>query len=417
MIRNLHNGYKMCGEKTAKIIVLLATLLLFHLSLAQQEDAKHFIDNFKSAVLKLDKQGLDGWAFYTGDGQATMKFTASGKGYATISVDATYDKLGIWWALVKRCVSKKMKLELLSNPKYEFRVEARIRISDAPKRVNLHLNTQRTTDFHTHLMEFDIPDTTQWHTISMTTKNFDAKPGDTVYAQLALMDWGFEQYRVDIDYYRVDIVNVDSIGKDEGEQVPYHPAIPLISSFAYHLPASQNAVVDLIFQDMNFYNWRSEDDSVKVLSVSGTQYVILRWDFDSLHSCVPSGSGILELTTHALQRSLDYEKDFGMIRVVEIIGGDPKWEGKSVTYKSWSSNASHVLNSQMIIDVLPCQHRQGKTFATISRPVLQRLFNGRTLGLALIPLGSAHASFYSLENGFNVCPKLHINLENNDSNR
>jgi len=68
------------------------------------------------------------------------------------------------------------------------------------RRVNLHLNAQRTTDFHTHLMEFDIPDTVNWHTISFNIHNFDAKPGDRVYGQLAIMDWGLEKYRVDVNY-------------------------------------------------------------------------------------------------------------------------------------------------------------------------------------------------------------------------
>jgi hypothetical protein len=38
-----------------------------------------------------------------------------------------------------------------------------------------------------------------------------------------------------------------------------------------------------------------------------------------------------------------------------------------------------------------------KTYFTISRPVLQRLLDGRTRGLALRPLGAMMASFYALE--------------------
>ena len=98
----------------------------------------------------------------------------------------------IWWALVKRRVSDRLDLKLLAQPAYEVRVEARIRVSHAPRRVNLHVNTQRTTDFHSHLMEFDIPDSDQWHTIGFTTRQFDAGVGDTVFAQLALIDWGLD---------------------------------------------------------------------------------------------------------------------------------------------------------------------------------------------------------------------------------
>ena len=37
------------------------------------------------------------------------------------------------------------------------------------------------------------------------------------------------------------------------------------------------------------------------------------------------------------------------------------------------------------------------THFTISKPVLQRLVDGRTLGLAVKPLGSISASFYAME--------------------
>ena len=46
------------------------------------------------------------------------------------------------------------------------------------------------------------------------------------------------------------------------------------------------------------------------------------------------GSGLLELTTYSLERSPDYIKDFGMVRVTEIIGGDPQWNQDEVTYNT-----------------------------------------------------------------------------------
>jgi hypothetical protein len=30
----------------------------------------------------------------------------------------------------------------------------------------------------------------------MTTHGFDAKPGDTIFGHMALMDWGLEKYRL-----------------------------------------------------------------------------------------------------------------------------------------------------------------------------------------------------------------------------
>ena len=114
---------------------------------------RQFLDHFGK-----DRQAIGNWTWFTGDGSATMDFQ-QGKGFATITVDATRDQRNIWWALVKQEVSDALDLSRLSEPGYELRIEARIRVSHAPRRVNLHLNTQKTVDFHTHLMEFDIPDT------------------------------------------------------------------------------------------------------------------------------------------------------------------------------------------------------------------------------------------------------------------
>lgn len=195
-----------------------SALALVLTSVFASYSSAQFSDNFNGVSMTRDSTGANGWTFYNGDGSAVMDFSLSGKGYASVNVDATKDKRGIWWALIRRRVSENMDLRVLSSPKYALRIETRIRVSDAPKRVNLHLNTQRTSDFHAHLMEFDIPDTLNWHTISMTTHGFKAVPGDSVCGQLALMDWGLEKYRVDLDYFKVDIVNTDSAGPDRGIQ-------------------------------------------------------------------------------------------------------------------------------------------------------------------------------------------------------
>jgi hypothetical protein len=349
-----------------------------------------------------------------------MDFSLSGRGYASIAVDATKDKRGIWWALIRRRVSSNMDLGLLGNPKYALRVEARIRVSDAPKRVNLHLNTQRTTDFHTHLMEFDIPDTLNWYIISMTTHGFDAVPGDSVYGQLALMDWGLEKYRVDLDYFRVDIVNVDSAGPDQGVQVPYHPPVPEPVAFSYHVPVAQDATIDLQYPDMRFNDWSSSDDAGRtiLLTVSGTQFVILRWDLSAFAGKKVTGSGLLELTTYSLQRSPEYSKDFGMVRVSEIIGGDLQWNQEHVTYNTLCQGRplNCVINSQMIIDIDVSERGGSATLATISNPVLQRMIDGKTLGLAIRPLGAVSASFYAVEyQKGKLGAKLHFNLSSGSS--
>jgi hypothetical protein len=379
-------------------VLLTAVLFCDGQALAQ------FIDDFNLASLSLDPTGSSGWLFRTGDGTATMDFRASGEGYASVLVDATGDKRGIWWALIERRVSDRLDLSLLQKPGYALRIEARVRSSHAPRRINLQLLTQRTTDYHSHLMEFDLPDTTNWHTVSMTTKGFDARPGDTVIGHLALMDWGLEKYRLDVDYIKVDVVNALAVGADKGEAVPYHPPIADPGSFTTVLPVEQDASIDLENTGVNLNDWYVQDASganVNLLTVDGTHYVILRWDLSAFAGKTVSGSGLLELTTRSVQQKAERLKDFGIVRVVEILGGDPKWDQRTVTTESFCRGAAlnSVLNAQMIIDWPVNEGDGGKTYLTIGRPVLQRLLEGKTLGIAIKPLGALNASFYSLEAG------------------
>jgi hypothetical protein len=393
------------------IIILLISFLLFSKISAQ------FVDDFNIESFNLDSTAMNGWWYYTGDGSASMKFLPM-DGHASIFVDATKDQRNIWWALIRRYVSENFKLSKLSQPNYELRIETRIRVSHAPRRVNLHLNTQRTTDFHSHLMEFDIPDTLNWHIISMTTHKFDTRPGDRVYGQLALMDWGLTKYRVDMDYFKVDIVNVDSVGPDKGVQVPYHPPVPDIDIFAHHIPVNQDAMIDLEYPDMNFNNWsiHHEGEKINLLTVSNTQFIIMHWDMSKFTDTQVKGSGLLELKTYSLQGSFPKQKDWGMIRIVEILSGDSDWDQKTVTCHTFTQGEplEKVLNSQMIIDVNVAEGRDSTNLITISHPVLQRLIDGKTLGLAILPLGAVNASFYSMENkAEKFTPKLHFNLNSN----
>lgn len=402
--------------KAATILFVVITFLATPHSRAQ------FIDNFKEAELTKDPRGINGWAYFTGDGAAAMDFSESSNRYAAINVDATKDKRNIWWALIKRSVSQNMDLNLLRKPKHELRIEARIRISRSPKRVNLSLITNGTKDFHSNLMEFDIADTTSWHTISYTTHGFSAVPGDTVYGQLAMMGWGLNKYRVDVDYFRVDIINPDTAGPDKGIQVPYHPPIADPFSFDYHIPAIQDGLIDMQYPDMAFNDWSAKDENAEanILTVSGSQYVILRWDLREFAGKKVKGSGLLELTTYSLQRSIDYQKDFGMVRVAEIVGGEPSWDHRTATYDGFTQGKplEEVVNTQPIIDVDVNPLRNGKNYITISNPVLQRLIEGKTLGLAIEPLGAVIASFYSVDNSDeNIGAKLHLNVELNQSEK
>jgi hypothetical protein len=229
---------------------LFTVIALVYLINAEKTNAQ-FIDNFDSSSTQIDHPGaIDGWTFYTGDGKAVMDFK-QGNGYASIIVDATKDKQNIWWALIRRGVFEFLDLEKLALPNYGLRLEAHIRVSNAPRRINLHFNTQKTSDFHSHLIEYDIPETVNWHTISMTTHQFGARSGDSVYAQLALMDWGLDKYHVDVDYFNVDVVNIDSCGPDLGAEMPYHPPIPPVNKFKNHIQVIDDCSTESQFPDRN----------------------------------------------------------------------------------------------------------------------------------------------------------------------
>jgi hypothetical protein len=366
-----------------------------------------FVDEF-------DDPSLDGWTSLTGDGRATVSIRP-GPGVAAVRVDATEDRLNIWWALVKHEVSDWLDLSKVEQPGTELRIETRIRVSHAPRRVNLHLNTQRTVDFHTHLMEFDIADTTAWHTISMTTRGFDARPGDTVNAQMALMDWGNEVYRVTMDYFRVDVVDAATSGPDLGEPLPYHPPAPEATRFQHHVAVQQDAMIDSAFPGVNFDRWSisREASPSRVLSVDGTRWAIMRWDLSEWSTRKVPGAGLLELTVHEVQKPPPILEEFGSVRIVEILGGNPDWDRQTVTFASLVGKrpAEHVFNSQMIIDVDPWPEAGSVLRIPLSRPVVQRLIDGTTRGLLIKPLGPLSAAFMSSEheNGAHA-PALHFDI-------
>jgi len=388
-------------------------LLLFAALVHAVPTSAQFFDGFDN--IKLGPE--NGWFFKAGDGTASMDFRQGGPGYSSIFVDATTDKRGIWWALVERKVSDKMNLSLMQKPGHEFRIEARVRSSHAPRRVNLQILTQRTTDYDSHLMEYDVPDTRNWHTISMTTHGFDAKPGDTIFGHMALMDWGLEKYRLDVDYIRVDIVEPATAGPDQGEAVPYHPPVADPKTFTQKIKVAADSSIDIENKDVNTNDWYVQDaagNRVNLLTVDGTHYVILRWDLRRFAGKKVAGHGLLELTTHSVQQKAERIKDFGIVRVVEILGGDPKWEQTTVTTDSLCryEALNRVLNTQMIIDWPITEGDGEKTYLTIGHPVLQRLIEGKTLGIAIKPLGALNASFYSMEvEGGKNSAQLYFNVE------
>lgn len=375
-----------------------------------------FFDSF-------DGPGVEGWFHAVGDGTPTMELEPH-DGYLRYKVDASTDKHGVWWTFIKRDVTAHLDLKKLADPAYELRVEARVRGSHAPRRVNFMVNTQRTTNFHEHLREYELSNTTDWHTISMTTQNFDVLPGDTVYVQFCVTDWGPGEYAVDIDYYRADVVRKDRAGPDKGEPLIYHPPVPDLDTFSHHLPVSHDSVISTQYPNVNFNDWHVKEQSgasARVLTVSAAEWIVLRWDFEGLRRRKVNGAGVLELTTHSLAIGgryadgfgKDLGEEFGKARVIEILAGDPVWDQETVTYESLVGQANYedVFNTQMIIDLELASEPGKKAYFTLPRPVVQRLIDGTTKGLLIRPLGALSGSVFASEQAGDLGPRLHFTID------
>ncbi|MDQ8184155.1 hypothetical protein [Pelagicoccus sp. SDUM812002] len=389
----------------------LATACLFTLTSAITCHGQ-FFDDF-------DGDEIEGWFTMTGDGWAEMELVPRG-GYARLSVDATKDPYNVWWAIMKQDLSRFLDLEKLKDPAYELRVEIRVRPSVGPRRINVMINTQRTTDYHKQLREFDVSDTSGWSTISMTTQDLDASPGDELNVQLGITDWGHDHYYLDIDYYKADIVKAATNAPELGEPLVYHPETAELDSFSEHLSVAHDLVINPDFPEVNFHEWKNGED--RVLTVNSSQWPILRWDFGAAEGMKAAGPGILELSTQSIVKGGNYigaygedlGVEFGKVRVIEIFGGDRSWDQSTATYESFThgEDLETLINSQMIFDTELAEDRGGKTYVTLSRPVMQRLLDGTTSGIIIKPLGAISASIYDSENGDgSQAPALHFNLE------
>ena len=358
----------------------------------------------------------DGWNAFTGDGNVDISLTASDE-YATIRVDATRDRHNIWWAVISRAVNSGLNLQELQKADHKLRLEVRVRASHAPRRINLHMFRQGSSDHHQNLMEYDIPDTTNWHTFSLTPGGLQVQPGDTVFAQLALIDWGKQAFELDVDYIKVSVVNIRQAGSDKGTPLAYRPYVPELSSFEHQLMVDHDATVDLHYPETVLATWKAvgRHDSASVMTVNSSQRAIMRWNLESFEGLDVKGWSVLELTPYSVLSNESYEyEELGKVRVSEITGGKAGWEENKV---SWSSLARgepvhEVINPQMILDVEVEPKAHEKLYITIPEPVMQRLIDGKSKGVALQPLGPVQASFYESENGLRqYSPKLYFNTE------
>jgi len=374
-------------------IIAIAAFVIVQMNFAQ-DVSKGFVEDFSSPE-------LTGWRVIAGSGDlmaySTVKLTQeNGKGYFWI--DATKDRRNIWWAVMNHEITEHIDRSMLSNPGKAIRIEAKVRLPK-PRRFNMSLNHTSTADYHDDLAEFDIVDS-DWHVVSYTNFEFGAKPADRVYVQLAVMDAGREVITVELDYLKVTIVDADTAPPDLGNPIPYRPTLKGPEDFSRSLIVAEDAIIDSEYTWVNFSKWYdASTDSQPLLSISGSQTSILRWDFSQFSGRKPDGWGILVLTTHNVHYAPLELEEFGYIRLVEIKDGDPAWTRDKVTFESLlqGKEKNDVIHPQLVMDTSPEVNKDTKTIIPLSPTVMKRLFSGETKGLAIYSQGAVNASFASSE--------------------
>lgn len=371
-----------------------------------------FYENFETDKDALGKE-VAGWDWFTGDGNATITFIQK-ENFATIVVDGTGDERNIWWALVKKEVTQFIDVEQLSKPGYGLRIEAKVRPHVAPRRINLYIHTNRPTnhDSHDNLKEYDLSLANEWKVISLTSDGLNVQRENKVFAQLSLMDWGNDIYKIDIDYFKVEVVDMKNIEADLGEPIAYWPPLDDPQIFREKLKVSDDAVINLDYPEVNMNNWQDATHDVNIITVNDRQWIILKFDFSQYAGEKIAGQGQLAIYTFNVQKAITEIEEFNKIRITEIIGG-ADWQEETVTYKNLLSQepVNEVVNQQMIVDA-PVSIEKGRpTVVTINRPVMQRLLEGTSKGIAITTLGGINASFYSHEEDKQLAAELRFNLK------
>ncbi|NJO01259.1 MAG: hypothetical protein HC880_05795 [Bacteroidia bacterium] len=386
---------------------LVFVLILFFIF--TQPVFAQFLADFEETTPDFQENGLPGWGTFTGDGNILFSQKIH-DGVATLRVNAVPDSSNIWYAFFHRDMRAHLNVESLRHPNRELRIEARVRPSHAPRRVNLYLTQPNGSSY---LREFDLPIAREWHTISMTTKDFEVNNQEHLFGQLSLMDWGKgEMFELDVDYLKVEVVDTEKSPPDSELQVRYRPPQAPTESFAYTLSTKQTGVLDTQYPHLNLSQWRAfeGDTEIPVLTLDNTKIILLQWDFTAFFGKKVYGEAQLALYTHHIQRLAESPKDFGEIRICEVLEA-PIWTAETVTYQSFFGNSAprYLINPQTIIDTKVNSQPGEATVVTISRPVMQRLLDGQTKGLAIVPLGLIQASFYATQT--HKAPLLRLNFE------
>ncbi len=392
-----------------KKYVLLVILLLVLL----RPTAAQFREDFEAATPDFKAQGIPGWNAVTGDG--TGIFTQRiGDGVATLRLDARQDKRNIWYAFIQRDAGGVLNLPQLSKPGYGLRITARVKPSHGPRRVNLYLKSLTSGD--DFLREFDLPAANQWYEISMTTGSFRHAAGKPLLGQVSFMDWGNTGiYELAVDYLQVDVVKLSQAGPDKGLPLPYRPPLADAAQFGLELLVAADVTVDRQYPEVNLAAWVADGKANgPLLAVDGSRMAVLRWDLSALKGKKVKGPGQFEFYSQSVYRLARNPKDFGEVRICEILGGPPDWPEESVTLESLLGGQPEaaVFNEQTIVDVAVTPGPDGKTVVTISQPVLQRLVDGQTKGLVIKPLGAISAVLRDADaDGGKYAARLRLNAE------
>ena len=383
--------------------------VLFFILLSYKATAQYRVD-FNSGYKGFEPNNLPGWATVTGDGDVIFRQKFEG-GSVVLNVDSRKDKRNIWYAFMHQSISDVIDMEKLLLPEYELRMEARVKPSHAPRRINMYLSS---LDAGGYLREFDLEKANEWYIISMVTDGYSFDPEKPLMTQISMMDWGVSDiYELHIDYIQVDLVNVNDEHIQHGLPLEYHEVLKS-SSYQEEIIANTN-LIDKSFPDEVLTPWLAVDgnDSTSVLQLDQSKIILLHWDLEKFKGKRVNGTGQLELSTMAVFQRKDNPKDFGIIRFSEIINTNKKWANdKTLTYNSFKGNREihDVIVSQCIVDSKVQTFKEGKTIVNISQPVLQRLIDGRTNGIAILPLGLISAAFFDNTNG-QLAPVLRFNLE------
>jgi hypothetical protein len=250
----------------------------------------------------------------------------------------------------------------------------------------------------------------------MTTGNFRHAAGKPLLGQVSFMDWGNTGiYELAVDYLQVDVVKRSQVGPDKGQPLPYRPPLADAAQFGLELPAVADVTLDRQYPDLNLAAWVADGGvSGPLLAVDGSRIALLRWDLSALRGKKVKGPGQFEFYSQSVYRLAQNPKDFGEVRICEILGGPPDWPEESVTLESLLGGQPEagVFNEQTIVDVAVAPGPDGKTTVTISQPVLQRLVDGQTKGLVIKSLGAISAVLRDADaDGGKYAGRLRLNVE------